>query len=53
MNNYVCVTCGTQYASAPVPPEVCPVCEDDRQHVGYDGQQWTTHEPLVATRRTN
>jgi glyoxylase-like metal-dependent hydrolase (beta-lactamase superfamily II) len=49
MNNYVCVTCGTQYAPAPVPPEVCPVCDDDRQHVGYDGQQWTTHETLVAT----
>jgi hypothetical protein len=49
VKNYLCVTCGTQYEAAKVPPLVCPVCVDDRQFVGLDGQQWTTHETLVGT----
>jgi hypothetical protein len=49
MTSFICVTCGTQYAPTTQPPEVCPVCVDDRQHVGDDGQQWTTHEQLTAT----
>ncbi|MFE2927154.1 MBL fold metallo-hydrolase [Streptomyces goshikiensis] len=35
----VCRTCGTQYAAAR--PD-CPVCLDERQYVGADGQQWTS-----------
>src|SRR5262249_19700997 len=31
-----------------VPPERCPVCEDERQYVGYNGQRWTTTEGLRA-----
>lgn len=40
----VCVTCGVQYPSdaAGGQPEHCKICEDERQYVGYDGQQWTT-----------
>jgi hypothetical protein len=45
---YVCVTCGVQYAPSSQPPERCPVCEDDRQYVGWDGQRWTTLEELRA-----
>lgn len=39
---YLCVTCGTQFPPSPKPPAHCPICEDDRQYVGHDGQQWTT-----------
>src|SRR5262249_7576081 len=39
---YVCVTCGMQYAETDGPPQSCPVCEDERQYVGWDGQKWTT-----------
>ena len=46
MTGYVCVTCGTQFLPSKVPPEHCLVCEDDRQYVGWDGQQWTTLEAL-------
>lgn len=46
---FVCATCGTQYAASACPPDSCPVCTDDRQHVGYDGQQWTTHAELART----
>ncbi|HEV8695634.1 MAG TPA: MBL fold metallo-hydrolase [Lysobacter sp.] len=48
MPHYICETCGTQYADSATPPEHCPVCEDDRQYVGWNGQTWTTHEALKA-----
>ena len=44
----ICETCGTQYAEAPAPPARCPVCADERQFVGWNGQTWTTHEALAA-----
>ncbi|MDQ6695031.1 MAG: MBL fold metallo-hydrolase [Chloroflexota bacterium] len=40
-NNYICITCGTQYTESNGPPERCPICEDERQYVGWAGQQWT------------
>lgn len=42
MNNFICTTCGTQFAETAVPPPHCPICEDERQYVGWDGQQWTS-----------
>lgn len=42
MDHHICVTCGTQYPASPAPPAHCPICEDDRQYVGRDGQRWTT-----------
>lgn len=48
MNNYICQTCGTQFAETAVPPEHCPICEDERQFVGWHGQQWTTLAALQA-----
>ena len=42
MNAYICVTCGVQYEPSLEPPAICPVCEDERQYVGWRGQQWTT-----------
>jgi hypothetical protein len=32
-----------QYAA---PRDDCPICEDERQYVGWGGQQWTTLEDL-------
>jgi len=46
MTPWICPTCATQYAPSEHPPEHCPVCEDDRQYVAWEGQQWTTHEAL-------
>lgn len=42
MTEYICVTCGTQFAATQEPPTYCPICEDERQYVGHNGQQWTT-----------
>jgi len=46
MPNYICVTCGTQYAQSIQPPEHCLICEDERQYIGMHGQKWTTLEEL-------
>ena len=47
MPKYLCVTCGTQYPESDQPPAHCPICEDERQYVNPDGQQWTTLETLL------
>ena len=49
MENFICTTCGTQFAETAVPPEQCPICEDERQYIGWDGQQWTTLAALQET----
>lgn len=45
---FVCATCGTQYPATQDPPEHCPICEDERQYIGWQGQRWTTLEALQA-----
>ena len=44
MPNFICTTCGTQYAESDTPPAGCIICNDERQYVGWDGQQWITHD---------
>ena len=51
MPNYMCVTCGVQYADTAAPPAACPICEDPRQFVGFEGQRWTTIEEMRAKYR--
>jgi hypothetical protein len=48
---YICVTCATQFAAREEPPEKCPICDDERQYVGHEGQRWTTLEELRQTHR--
>lgn len=43
----VCVTCGTQYPEAERMTD-CPVCGDERQFVGWQGQCWTTTTEIAA-----
>lgn len=47
----ICVTCGTQFAATVEPPARCPICEDERQYIGHDGQQWTTLDDLKRDHR--
>jgi glyoxylase-like metal-dependent hydrolase (beta-lactamase superfamily II) len=42
-----------QYAPTDAPPPRCPICEDERQYVGWNGQQWTTLDELLAEGRRN
>lgn len=51
MPNYICCTCGTQFAPSDRVPDGCPVCLDDRQYVGWSGQRWTTLEALRRSHR--
>ncbi|MFN8677653.1 MAG: hypothetical protein U0Z70_14855 [Thermomicrobiales bacterium] len=48
MNPSICVTCGAHYPTAATPPASCPICDDDRQYIGHEGQVWTT---LAALRQ--
>lgn len=49
--HFICVTCGTQYPASDAPPASCPICEDDRQYVNPNGQDWTTLARLREDRR--
>ena len=46
MPAFICVTCGTQYPDAPLPPEQCLICTEERQYIGWAGQRWTTLDEL-------
>jgi hypothetical protein len=50
--SFICLTCGTQYPPSSEPPAACPICLDERQYVGYDGQRWTTMAELAAGHRS-
>lgn len=52
MTAWICVTCGVQQADTPVRPANCPICDDERQYVGWNGQRWTTRDEL-AQRHAN
>jgi hypothetical protein len=48
---HLCATCGVQFPVAEQPPAHCQVCEDERQYVGAQGQQWTTVDELRRAHR--
>ena len=52
MTHYICATCGVQFAASDQPPQACPICEDERQYVGWGGQRWTTLDELRRAHKT-
>src|SRR5256885_1621711 len=48
MEKWICQTCGTQFPPRETPPPGCPICQDARQYVGHNGQQWTTLAQMQA-----
>jgi len=44
---FICMTCGAQFPASAEPPSACAICEDSRQFVGLDGQQWIAIEKLA------
>ena len=53
VTNYICLTCGAQHAESETPPESCIICEDERQYIGWGGQEWTTLEQMKAAGHRN
>jgi glyoxylase-like metal-dependent hydrolase (beta-lactamase superfamily II) len=53
MPNFICTTCGTQFAESDQPPGACTICEEPRQYVKKTGQQWTTIDKLRLTNRNS
>ncbi len=48
MTAWICVTCGVQQRDSAEPPDVCAICADERQYVGWGGQRWTTMTEIAA-----
>ena len=46
----ICATCGTQFPATDQLPELCPICNDDRQYIGDNGQTWTSLATLANDR---
>jgi hypothetical protein len=50
---WICATCAVQYPDTAEPPPRCPICQDERQYVGWDGQRWTTAAELARDHATD
>jgi hypothetical protein len=46
MPNYICITCGVQFAATTEPPAHCLICAEERQYINWNGQQWATLEKM-------
>ena len=53
MPNFICTTCGTQFAETETPPAHCLICEDVRQYVAPSGQEWSTLAQLRRKHRNS
>ena len=51
MTNFICTTCGTQFAATETPPARCAICDDARQYVPPSGQEWTSLEQIRRRHR--
>lgn len=51
VSKFVCTTCGTQYSDSARPPSSCMICEEERQYVNPNGQDWTTLEKLIESQQ--
>ena len=48
-NHYICTTCGTQTGCLSTQPESCLICNEKRQYINPNGQEWTTLEHMIAS----
>ncbi len=45
--NYICKTCGVQYDASEDYPERCIICEDERQYINCEGEEFGINEDLT------
>ncbi|MGV8832717.1 MAG: MBL fold metallo-hydrolase [Devosia sp.] len=48
MTIWICKTCGAQHPPSQTPPDHCRICEDERQYVSAQGQQWLDRDMIGA-----
>jgi hypothetical protein len=48
---WTCEQCGAQFPESDAPPPSCPICEDERQFVNWNGQAWLSREELARRHR--
>jgi hypothetical protein len=48
---WTCEQCGAQFLDSSTPPASCPICEDERQYVNWNGQAWLSREGLSKNHR--
>src|ERR1700682_4269831 len=46
---WTCEQCGAQFPDSGEPPASCPICEDERQYVNWNGQVWIAREALTES----
>ena len=51
MSLFTCLQCGAQFSDSKTTPASCPICEDERQFVNWQGQTWLTRGDLAETHR--
>lgn len=49
MTIWICKTCGAHHPESAQPPAHCPICEDERQYIGANGQEWLDRAAIAAT----
>ena len=53
MKQDTCCTCGTQFNTNSPSPDFCPICNDDRQYLKENGQQWTNSTEININHKVN
>lgn len=48
MELFICKTCGVQYPPSEELPSECKICNEERQYVDPNGQDWTTLSEMVT-----
>lgn len=52
LHTWLCKTCAAEFPPSAEPPASCPICEDPRQYVGANGQEWLQEADLAKTHKT-
>lgn len=50
---WICATCCVQFSPSDAPPELCPICNDERQYIGAGGQRWTHMDAIAQDHRND
>lgn len=51
MTTWLCKACATQYGPSEQPPGACAICEDPRQYIPAEGQEWLRWDAFVSDYR--